>query len=68
MELRDSVKAEPASSFSRHQDKPKMKLLVAGVAAPPSSSTWQEMDIDKAGQFVRSQMEAAAEPGKGLLL
>lgn len=37
-------------------------------AASPSSSTWQEMNIDKAGRFIRSQMEAAAEPGKGLLL
>lgn len=39
-----------------------MSLLVAAVAAPPGTSTWHEMDTDKAGGFVRSQVEAAAEP------
>lgn len=37
---------------------------MAGVAAPPNISSWQEMDRDKAGGFVRSQVEAAAEPVK----
>lgn len=68
MELRACMKAEPASSFCRHQDKPRRRLLLAGVAAPPTASTWQEMDTDKAGEFVRSRAEAAAEPVKGLLL
>lgn len=56
------MEAESAPSFCRRQDKPRMGLMVVGVAAPPRTSTWQETDTDKAGGFVRSQVEATAEP------